>query len=280
MKKNETFKPTSNHTEVLYLQEWMDQYPWLVAGFSTRLGGRSQQPYESLNCGLHVGDNPLDVAHNRERLTKLHDFPFIQWTSANQVHGTNIHCVTAGDSGKGRESLDSAIPDADGLYTSQKNIFLASFYADCVPLFFIDPVQRMVGIAHAGWKGTVSQIGSKFIQHWQNEHGSDLSDIQVAIGPAIGDCCYEVDDFVMDHVKPFAGNLSTECFTPNDTGKYQLNLKQINYNFLKQAGIPEENIEVSSWCTSCRTDLFFSHRKEKGKTGRMTAFMAIKEEEM
>jgi YfiH family protein len=280
MLKNEAFMPCTSHKEVLFLGRWMDQHPWLTAGFSTRLGGRSHPPFESLNCGLHVGDRPIDVVQNRNRLILLQGFSFEQWTCANQVHGSRLHHVGVQDRGKGNASLDTAIPDVDGLYTSHRNIFLASFYADCVPLFFVDPVQRVIGIAHAGWKGTVSHIGRKMIQHWQEEFSSRLSDIQVAIGPAIGGCCYEVDDAVMDHIKPFAEHLSTEAFTSNHNGKYQLDLKQINHDLIKKAGIPSENIEVSRWCTSCRSDLFFSHRKEKGKTGRMTAFIAIKEEEM
>jgi YfiH family protein len=277
---NEAFKPCSSYEEMLFLQRWMKQYPWLTAGFSTRLGGRSHPPYEALNCGLHVGDRPIDVVQNRNRLAQLQGFSFAQWTCANQVHGSHLYHVGTEDRGKGNATLDTAIPDVDGLYTRHRDIFLASFYADCVPLYFVDPVNRVVGIAHAGWKGTVSQIATKMIQRWQQEFGSELSSIQIAIGPAIGGCCYEVDDAVMDHIKPYADHLSTSSYTSNDNGKYQLDLKQINHDFIKKAGIPSENIEVSSWCTSCRSDLFFSHRKENGKTGRMTAFIAIKEEEI
>jgi YfiH family protein len=280
MQINEAFMPSTSYKEMLFLQRWMSQYPWLTVGFSTRLGGRSQPPYESLNCGLHVGDRPIDVVQNRNRLVQLQGYSFEQWTCANQIHGSSLYQVGMEDRGKGNATLDAAIPDVDGLYTRRKDIFLASFYADCVPIYFLDPINRVVGIAHAGWKGTVSNIATKMIKRWQEEFGTDLSTIRVAIGPAIGGCCYEVDDTVMDHIMPHADYLSTKAYTSNENGRYQLDLKQVNYDFIKKAGILSENIEVSSWCTSCRSDLFFSHRKENGKTGRMTAFIAIKEEEI
>lgn len=274
------FQRHPTQKEALYIQRWMEQYPWLIAGFSTRSGGKSLAPYDSLNCGLHVADDPIDVVGNRQRLIKLQNLPFTSWTSANQIHGSTIYEVQASDIGKGKDSLDSAIQGVDGLYTLESNIFLASFYADCVPIFFIDPTKRLIGIVHAGWKGTVAQIGKKLIHHWKEEFSSDLSDIKVAIGPSIGGCCYEVDDAVMNQVKPFSSLLSKDAITVKSNHKYQMDLKQINFDLLKQAGIRSEHIEVSGWCTSCNTDLFYSHRKENGVTGRMTAFMAIKGEEM
>lgn len=274
------FQVHPTQKEALYVQDWMDEYPWLVAGFSTRNGGNSLTPYASLNSGLHVGDDPLDVVKNRKRLISLQNMPFELWTCANQIHGSTIYHVQSSDKGRGRSSLDSAIQGVDGLFTQESNIFLASFYADCVPIFFIDPKKRVIGIVHAGWKGTVAQIGSKLIQHWNKVFNSSPSDIKVAIGPAIGGCCYEVDNAVMDQFKPFFHLLSKGATTIKSNSKYQIDLKQINYDFLKQAGIRSEHIEVSQWCTSCRTDLFYSHRKENGVTGRMTAFMTIKEEEM
>lgn len=274
------FQPHSTHIEALYIQSWMEQYPWLVAGFSTRRGGSSLSPFDSLNCGLHVADDPAAVVKNRERLIKLQNVPFASWTCANQIHGSTIYQVQATDIGKGRDSLNLAIPGVDGLYTCESNLFLASFYADCVPIFFIDPTKRLIGIVHAGWKGTVAQIGKKLIQRWKEEFNSALSDIKVVIGPAIGGCCYEVDDTVMDQVKPFLNLLSKKAITVKCNRKYQIDLKQINFDLLNQAGIRSEHIEVSEWCTSCNTDLFYSHRKENGVTGRMAAFMTIKEEEM
>lgn len=277
MNQREPFVPEHDQP-ILYPVKINKAYPWLVAGFSTREQGESTGPFSSLNVGLHVGDRLDHVLENRKKIILSQGFLVEQWVSANQVHGANLYQVTAQDRGKGYVSLETAIPGTDGLFTKEKGIFLVSFYADCVPLYFIDIRQRIIGICHAGWRGTASQIGSRLIERWQKTFGSHLADIRVLIGPAIGPCCYEVDERVINHFTQFSKEISPASVQEKGNNKYMLDLKQINVDLLVQAGVKEEHIEVSHWCTSCHPEFFFSHRRDKGKTGRMMAFIGIKED--
>ncbi|GGK15753.1 laccase domain protein YlmD [Caldalkalibacillus thermarum] len=255
---------------------WTTDYPWLVAGFTTRKGGVSQFPFSSFNCALHVGDSVQAVLANRQRLVEQLGLTLDDMVCGEQVHGVELYYVRPGDKGRGSRTRESAIPGVDGLYTDYPSILLTSFYADCVPLYFIDVRLRVVGLAHAGWKGTVGQIGPKMVRRWKKQFGSRPQDIKVLIGPSIGGCCYEVDDRVISALEPLKGCFTDEVILPKPNGRYMLDLKQLNHDLLKQAGIPQANIEVSGWCTSCRTDLFFSYRKEQGRTGRLASFIMIK----
>lgn len=272
----EPFDLQDNKT-ALKLTGWEEKWPELVAGFSTRNGGVSSGFYTSLNCGLHVGDDGDAVKENRRLLAEANGFDFSAWTCAEQVHGGAVHIVEANDTGAGRLKHEEAIKDTDGILTDQAGVFLASFYADCVPLFFYAPDRRVIGVAHAGWKGTVARIGAEMVrrmgEHWQVEPQA----IHAAIGPSIGACCYEINDVVANRVRDVLGDQAKRVLEPAGDGKYMLNLQETNRILLVEAGILPEHIEVSHLCTSCRTDLFFSHRKEAGKTGRMTAFIALKE---
>ncbi len=276
LKNDEILIPHSMHKELLVLERWTDQFPWLVAGFTTRHGGNSRDPFHSLNCGLHVGDHSEDVVSNRRRLLQLTGYAEQEWVSANQTHSDHLYHVQPTDGGKGLHTLDSALQDIDGIFTDSPDLFLASFYADCVPLFFLDPVKRIIGMAHAGWKGTLAQIGPKMIKEWQSKFQSDPDHILAVIGPSIGGCCYEVDESVIEAFLQVTD--INEFVIPTNHRKYMLDLKKCNVEFLKKAGLKGVNIEVSSWCTSCHVDLFYSHRKEQGRTGRMTAFMGKREE--
>nr|WP_236838543.1 peptidoglycan editing factor PgeF [Caldalkalibacillus salinus] len=249
-----------------------------MAGITTRHGGVSHSPYQSLNCALHVGDRAEDVLNNRKKLLDIHRMPTDAWTCGNQVHGDRLHYVKLSDRGRGRLSQADAIDQVDGLYTDQANVFIASFYADCVPLYFVASSHRMIGVAHAGWKGTVANIGAKLVSEWRQNFNIQPREVFAVIGPSIGQCCYEVDRRVIDQIRTLDKSSDQYAITPLNNDKYLLDLKQVNAESLKKAGIPAENIEVSTWCTGCHTDLFYSHRKEGGQTGRMTAYMALKEE--
>ncbi|WCN39006.1 peptidoglycan editing factor PgeF [Aneurinibacillus uraniidurans] len=261
----------------LRLINWEARWPELVAGFSTRNGGTSSGYYTSLNCGLHVGDDGDAVRENRRLLAEANGFDFAAWTCAEQVHGGAVHIVEAETRGTGRLAHDEAIKDTDGLLTEHAGIFLASFYADCVPLFFYAPSHRVIGVAHAGWKGTVANIGAEMVRQMGERWQIAPEEIYAAIGPSIRSCCYEVNDVVANRVQDVLASRAEQVLKAKDDGKYMLNLQETNRILLLAAGILPEHIEVSHLCTSCRTDLFFSHRKEAGKTGRMTAFIALKE---
>lgn len=265
-------------TSLLRLAEWEGQFPGLVAGFTTRIGGVSTASYTSMNCGLHVGDDIQAVVRNRRNLSSLLQFPFEGWTCADQVHGNHITFVESAQKGRGRDSMEDALAASDGLVTSEKDILLASFYADCVPLLVIDPQKRVIGIAHAGWKGTAAIISQKIVEAITERFDSNRQDIRVAIGPSIGSCCYEVDDRVVDQISVRLVGEKEDWLVSKGQGKYQIDLKLVNYYLFIRAGIQPEHILQSSWCTSCRNDLFFSYRADGGKTGRMAAFLGWRDE--
>ncbi|GAA4715661.1 peptidoglycan editing factor PgeF [Brevibacillus fulvus] len=267
----------SNSTNTMHLQSWENRFTGLLAGFTTRVGGTSRTPYASWNMGLHVGDNPDDVVSNRRRLAKQLGLPFEAWTCADQVHGTTVQQVSEEWTGAGRDSLDTVIPGTDGLHTNQAGVLLTSFYADCVPLFFLDPRQRAIGLAHAGWRGTAGRIGEKMVEAFEQAYGSKREELLVAIGPSIGGCCYEVDERVIVQIERTTKQWQ-QAVHPTEPGKYLLDLGQLNRLLLLELGLRQEQISKTNWCTSCRTDLFYSHRKEAGKTGRMASFIAWQQE--
>ncbi|MFT4413482.1 peptidoglycan editing factor PgeF [Fredinandcohnia humi] len=262
--------------QVLELTAWRHLSDQIAAGFTTRNGGESQHPFDSFNLGLHVTDDAKKVNKNRETLSEILGFPTSNWVCSEQTHDNKIVKVTREHLGAGVYEYEQSIKDTDGLYTDEKNILLTLCYADCVPLFFYSPEKERIGIAHAGWKGSVKDVGGKMVRTWCKD-GIEPNEIYAVIGPAIGKCCYVVDDYV----KNFVDNLLKEDFLhPYDQvseNQYSLDLKQLNYVLLLKAGLSKENIKVSSYCTSCEENLFFSHRRDKGKTGRMMNFIGLKE---
>lgn len=267
-------EPFVQHDNLFRLDSWNQQYPGLTAGITSRHNGFSGHPYLSLNLGFHVGDNPDDVLTNRESISGKIGVSLEHWVGTEQVHQSVIKKIRQEDAGKGAKDLQSAIQGTDGIYTAEENILLTSLYADCVPLFFMSPVNGLIGLAHAGWKGTVGHIGSKMIEKWVKDEGVQIEDIFVAIGPSISDCCYEVDKRVIDQVKqalPVA--TSNLPYHQVDDEHFMLNLREVNKQILVHCGIREENITETSFCTSCQNEHFFSHRKEQGKTGRIMSYI-------
>ncbi|GGD70894.1 peptidoglycan editing factor PgeF [Paenibacillus nasutitermitis] len=283
----ETFKreDSAKGPSLFLLPQWSEHDAGLTAGFTSRLGGTSHEPWTSLNCGLHVGDESAAVVDNRRRLANALEWPFESWTCAEQVHGRHIYRVSAEDKGKGRLSRETAIADSDAMMTDEKDILLTSFYADCVPLYFFDPKQGVIALAHAGWKGTVLEIARYTIEAMADGYGCLAGDIKTAIGPSIGDCCYEVDQTVLSRVEPLVRELEQALGTDAKqvihdavNGRARINLKEINRQIMIKAGILPMSIELSEWCTGCSTELFFSHRMEGGATGRMVSWIGMRGE--
>jgi YfiH family protein len=274
-----------NGCELFYIKKWMDQDSGLTAGFTSRHGGVSDQPFGSLNCGLHVNDAPELVVQNRERLAEALHTRLASCTYAEQAHGNEVLVVTKQHAGAGVDSRVGALQSKDGFITKEKRLFLHALFADCVPLYFYDPAHRAVGVAHAGWKGTVLQIAKKTVEAMQREFGTETDTLYAAIGPSIQACCYEVDEVVMTRVLETIAALNIQneqdahqpVYHNLPNGKYKLNLQQLNRQIMIKAGIKPVHIEISSLCTSCRSDLFYSHRKEGGKTGRMAAWIGLYE---
>lgn len=279
----EPFVRESNEGQLklFYMDSWQKAFPKLKVGFSSRSGGISAAPFDSLNVGLHVADVKEDVLINRERLAKAVGMPLDSWVYAEQVHGNEVEVLHRSDRGKGIHSRESAIQAKDAFITQDTGLCMAALFADCVPLYFYDPVHEVIGLAHAGWKGTVREIAAVTMAKMQHHYDSKPHEVIAVIGPSIGICCFEVDEIVMSKVwEMFSRDRiekggSKTLFHEKKNGKYLLNLQEMNRQIMIKAGILPSHIEVTDYCTSCRTDLFFSHRKENGKTGRMVAWIGL-----
>ncbi|MDA8233467.1 MAG: peptidoglycan editing factor PgeF [Clostridia bacterium] len=248
----------------------------LVAhGFSTRLGGVSQGTYTSLNLGTHVGDQSEAVVENRRRLCGAIGMDTGQIIAAKQVHGDHVHVATVQDCGRGALAYRDALEETDALITNQPGVPLSTYYADCVPLYFLDPVKKAIGLAHAGWKGTVLQIGRKTLAKMNQVYGSQPEDCLAAIAPSIGPCCYEVGDEVAQEFKK-TFSFWSNVLNPKQQGKWQLDLWEANRLQLLEAGVKADNIAVACLCTGCHNDIFFSYRADGGITGRLGAFLMLK----
>lgn len=247
----------------------------LVHGFSTRIGGVSAAPYSTLNLAFHVGDEPEDVIENRKKFCEALGIDINDLTAGEQVHGDKIRLVTGEDRGSGAFDYQTAFSCTDGFITNQPGVVLSSYYADCVPLFIYDPVHRAVALAHAGWKGTVKRIGAKTIRAMGERFDTRAEDCLVGIGPSIGGCCYQVDEYVIDPFKK-EFDFIEEVTQDEGEGHWLLDLPAANRHIFRETGVPAENIEMSQFCTSCRTDLFYSYRAENGDTGRMASIIMLK----
>lgn len=264
----------TNGVETFRLKSWEERFSPLSVGFTSRIGGVSEGHFDSFNCALHVADRPEYVIENRRRLADAAGFPFDSWTCAEQVHDDQVAIVTRKDRGRGRENRETAFAHHDALVTDEPDIMLVSFYADCVPLYYYDPDHQAVGLAHAGWKGTAKQIAARTVQTMQATYGSEPQNIRVAIGPSIGACCYEVDHKVI-HAMLEQG--IHEGWQEKSDGRFMLDLKEINRHILIKEGILPSHIEVTTLCTSCLVESFYSHRRDQGRTGRMASWIGLRE---
>jgi polyphenol oxidase len=261
--------------QYLVIDSWTKQNPELVVGFSTKNGGVSQREFQTLNMGFHVNDSLEDVRVNRQLLADCLAFPLDNFVGAEQTHETHIQKVFRSHCGKGAKEYESSLKRTDGLYTSDKNVLLTLVYADCVPIYFYAPKHGVIGVVHAGWKGTVGEIAPKMVKALQQE-GISTNEILVVIGPSICQTCYVVDDKVIDNVQKLLEENDEKPYNLISEGQYQLDLKRLNMLLLQKAGIPKSHIELSTYCTSCHDDLFFSHRRDKGHTGRLMSFIGWK----
>jgi YfiH family protein len=243
---------------------------------STRVGGHSNSPYDSLNLSFNVGDAPEDVLRNRERIAAAIDIPLNSLTTAKQIHDDSVKVVSEESRGKGSIDFDGAINGTDAMVTDVPNTCLMVLLADCVPLLLYDPSNKAIGVVHAGWKGTLQFIAKATIRTMEEHFGSSLRDILVGIGPSIGPCCYQVGEEVVSQAEQVLGTTQHIIRNRSADGKGYLDLWKANLEQLLAAGIPEENIEMAGTCTCHERDVFFSYRGEKGKTGRFGAGIFIR----
>lgn len=275
--KNEDKIFTEYHkNEVFYLTyPLFDKLNIVKHGFSTRIGGVSEGVCESMNLSFSRGDNEEAVKENFRRFTEAIGCSTEDLVFSVQTHTSNVRKVTREDRGKGY-SRPVDYQDIDGLITNETGVCLATFYADCVPLYFVDPVKKAIGLCHSGWRGTVEKIGKKTVEKMTSEYGCSPSDIRAAVGPSICQDCYEVSEDVIEKFKEnYDSRDWQDIFYKKGNGKYQLNLWKANEIVLKEAGIKKEHMAVTNLCTCCNDSLLFSHRASHGKRGNLGAFLAL-----
>lgn len=240
-------------------------------GFSTRLGGVSKGPCATMNISTTRGDDPEAVRENQRRIAAAIGVKVENLTYTHQTHTTNVAIVTEKDRGK-------RLMETDGLVTNVPGICLVTFFADCVPLYFVDSGKKAIGLSHSGWRGTVHKMGKVTVETMTRAYGSDPADIYAAVGPSICQDCYEVsEDVIEEFRRHFDRELWPELFYPKENGKYQLNLWKANEAVLTEAGILKEHIAVTNVCTHCNPEILFSHRTTGDKRGNLSAFLALKE---
>jgi YfiH family protein len=230
------------------------------AAVSSRLGGVSAPPFGSLNLGRVPGDDPRAVGENRARLASALGLAPGPCLAPRQVHGDRVVAVQGGSPHPG---------EADGLATTSPGLALVILVADCVPVFVADPRLRAAALVHAGWRGTAAGIARRAVETLAEAFGSEPSDLWAAVGPSIGPCCYEVDGPVMARFDP-------EVLQPGRPGHAHLDLWEANRRQLVAAGLRGDRIAVAALCTACHTDRLFSHRAERGRTGRLAAVLQVR----
>ncbi|WP_274421583.1 peptidoglycan editing factor PgeF [Blautia sp. XA-2221] len=253
-----------------------EKIPGFVHGFSTRLGGVSEGIYSSMNLSFTRGDKEEAVRENYNRISAALGFSPEDIVTSDQTHTANVCVITAGDRGNGI-TKPRPYTDVDGMVTNVPGLVLATFYADCVPLYFVDPVHKAVGLSHSGWRGTAAGIGAVTVKKLQEHYGSRPEDIYAAIGPSICQDCYEVsEDVILEFQKTFSRELWKDIFYKKENGKYQLNLWEANRQILLGAGVLPDHISMPNLCTCCNPEFLYSHRASQGKRGNLGAFLGIK----
>lgn len=244
-------------------------------GFSTRKGGVSTGIFSSMNLNFKRGDDPDAVLENYRRMAAALNMRVEDMVLSDQTHTTNVRVITEEDRGKGILKPQD-YSDVDGMITNVPGIVLVTSYADCVPLYFVDPVRKAIGLSHSGWKGTVGYIGQKTVEKMHEVYGSEPKDIVAAIGPSICQSCYEVSDDVAEAFRAnFTADEAADILLDKGNGKYQLDLWKANWYVLTDAGILPEHLSVTDLCTACHPDLLWSHRKTNGQRGGLSAFLSL-----
>ena len=259
----------------------------VASAFTVRSGGVSRPPFDELNLGLHVGDDPAAVIENRHRALGSLGRPIGGGAGASghfseleaglglddlivgeQVHGTKVVRVGRGDAGRGARDHASSVPDADALITAAPGVCLAVLVADCVPLVFFDPVRRAIGTAHAGWRGTAGRIAERTVQAMVEAFGCKPADIIAAIGPSIGPEDYAVGAEVVEAIGHDHARTTTD-------GHLSIDLWTANRDQLVEAGLLARHIEVMGVSTASLTERYYSHRAERGVTGRSAGLIVL-----
>lgn len=242
---------------------------------STRLGGVSTGDCASLNFSYVRDTDKAAVDENFRRMAEVFDAEMDAFVCSDQTHTTNVRLVTEKDRGKG-VTRQRDYSDVDGLVTDVPGLILSTFYADCVPLLFFDPIHRAIGCSHSGWRGTAGEMGRVTVEAMEKYFGSRPEDILAAVGPSICRDCYEVGEEVAEEFENLFSGESGEVLIEKGNGKYLLDLWKANEKVLLSAGIRKEHLAVTDICTCCNPEYLFSHRASRGKRGNIGAFIMLK----
>ena len=245
---------------------------------TSRFGGVSTGDCASFNFSYARDTSREAVDENFRRAAGVFGTTSDAFVCSDQTHTTNIRRVEKEDAGKG-VTKEKDYRDVDGLITNVPGLILGTFYADCVPLLFVDPVHHAIGCSHSGWRGTVGEMGKKTVEAMREAYGSLPEDIFAAIGPSICQDCYEVSE---DVIRQFRKNFPEDCwdalFYQKENQKYQLNLWKANELIFYEAGILPEHIAVTNLCTHCNSEILYSHRQAGDARGNLCAFLALNQE--
>ena len=243
----------------------------LTHGVFGRRGGVSTGHFSALNVGLTVGDAPENVAQNRQISFNTLDRPIESLSDSWLVHGTTVHIYD-----RPRPLEQESPVKADIILTDNPEVSLFMRFADCVPILLYDPVKRVIGLAHAGWRGTVDKVGQVAVEAMQARYGSQPGDILAGIGPSIGPERYEIGPEVVEQVRTSFGDHANRLL-PRYNQSHHFDLWAANRLVLETAGVRTEQIEVAEICTATHKEDWFSHRADEGKTGRFGALLALEE---
>lgn len=263
-----------NKNGLAYLTcDGFDQAGGAAHGFSTRLGGVSEGIFATLNLGMNRGDQADRVEENYRRFCAAIGVDRAGVVCASQVHGDTVRTVTSADLGVGLEQSEPW--QADGLITDVPGAVLTIFTADCLPILLYDPVRRVVGAVHAGWRGTALGIAARAVERMVDCYGCDRLDILAAIGPGISKCCFETHEDVPNAMTEAMGASALHCIQVLPTGKFHVDLKALNARRLESAGLDPSHIAVSADCTACLPEKYWSHRYTRGERGSQAAMISI-----
>ncbi|MEN6318694.1 MAG: peptidoglycan editing factor PgeF [Syntrophaceae bacterium] len=249
----------------------LSAYDFVTHAFCTRKGGTSTGKFSSLNFSIREGDSAENVRQNWEVLAEAFNMETEQFFVVNQVHGDSILLIDQPVRNIGIHQPHKY----DAIITDQQGLAIGIKTADCVPIFFVDTVKNIVGVAHAGWRGTAMNIAVKVVKTLMNRFSSHADDIIAVIGPAIGACCYQVDEIVFNAMEKH-NNRDAVFHACLQEGQWMLDLPLANKLQIIGSGISQENVFTADYCTSCNTDIWYSHRGEGGNTGRQLNFIMLK----
>lgn len=243
--------------------------------FTTREGGVSKDIFASLNLSFTRGDEEAAVRENYKRLAEALGVSVEDFVFTDQTHTDHVIRVGKAERGMGI-TKERAYHDVDGLVTDEPGVVLSTFFADCVPLYFVDPVHHAIGMSHSGWRGTVKRMGQRTLEKMKQEFGTDPGEVTAAVGPSICQDCYEVSQDVAEEFQAAFPGHETEILFEKGNGKYQLDLWRANERVLLDAGITKDHLVVTDLCTCCNPDYLFSHRASHGRRGNLGGFLYLK----